>query len=140
MEGKIVDPYVSLRIPENSSLVSLADLEDIAAKLANAYSTFGEYLSASRALLSMRESLFERRKNRGLVNEGSNESERKALASMRSEPEYMMFTKILMLNRFIETRYFTYQRMLDVVTQMLTTKSVEMTRQVKDSDLEGRSL
>jgi hypothetical protein len=76
----------------------------------------------------MRENLYERRKNRAAINEGTNDTERKALASMRSDPELM-----------IETRYFALKSLLEAVQQLLTTKSVEASRDRTSGSEEERS-
>lgn len=133
MERKKADPYMNLRLPESSASVSITDLQDLLARVSNAFMTYGEYMSAVAPLLAMRENLFERRKIRALVNEGTNAEERKALSHLRSEPEFLMKTKVEMLHKFISTRYFAYKAMLEAVQQMLTTKSVDRARQGKDS-------
>jgi hypothetical protein len=129
MERRKANPYADLRLPESAHAVSIADLEDLIGRIANAYMTYGEYLSAVLPMLAMRENLYERRKARMMTTkEGGNEQERKGLASMRSEPEFLLKTKVEMLHRFVSTRYFTYKAMLDAAQQMLTTKSVERSR------------
>jgi len=139
MEGRIADPYAGLRLPDNLSVVSLSDLQELAGKALNAYLTYGEWLSAARSLSALRSDLHDRRVKRASINEGSNDIERKALAAMRSEPEALMLSRVTIVKDWVETRYFMYQRMMDVLTQMLTTKSVEATRQMKDAEHEGRS-
>lgn len=136
MEGKTPNPYSNLRLPDNISVVSLTDLQELAATALNAYLTYGEWLSAARSLVALRSDLYDRRVKRASLNEGSNDIERKALASMRSEPEFLMLTRVVVVKDWIETRYFMYQRMLDALTQMLTTKSVEASRQLKEADYE----
>ena len=134
MEGRITDPYATLRIPENISVVSLSDLQELVSKIANAYATYGEYMSAIKALVVVRENLYERRKNRAMINEGTNEQTRKGLSSMRSEPEFLLMTKVQVISKWVETRYFMFSKMLDVVSSMLTTKSVQQTRSDKEID------
>jgi hypothetical protein len=94
MERRKEDPYGNLRLPEHIGTVSVSDLMNLLSNVSNAYMTYAEYMSASRAILTMRENLYERRKNRAAINEGTNDTERKALASMRSDPELMMVTKV----------------------------------------------
>lgn len=136
MEGRAQDPYVGLRLPEHIGAVSLSDLESLVGKFSNAYMTYAEYLSAARAILSVREGLHERRRGRAAINEGSNEQERKALAGMRAEPEFLALTRVQMLNKWIETRYFAFKAMMEAAQQLLTTKSVEAAR-AKQIDTEA---
>lgn len=134
MEGKKGDPYIGLRLPEHIGAASLTELQELVAKLSNAYMTYAEYLSAARAMLTMRENLYERRKSRASINEGGNEVERKGLASMRSEPEFLAKTKVEMLHRWVETRYFAFKSMMEAAQQVLTTKSVEASRAKQDAE------
>jgi hypothetical protein len=136
MENRKQDPYVGLRLPEHVGAVSLSDLENLVGRMSNAYMTYAEYLSAARAILSVREGLYERRKGRAAINEGGNEQERKALAGMRAEPEFLSLVRVQMLNKWIETRYFAFKSMMEASQQLLTTKSVEAAR-AKQIDTES---
>ena len=126
------NPFSGLRLPENLSQTTLDELVNLQAKIANAFIQFGELLSAIRAMNRVRLLMYDRRKSRAGINEGTNDSERKALAGLRAFPEESNLARSDVLLSWVETRYFMFQRLLDTVNQMVTTKSVEQTRSMKD--------
>jgi hypothetical protein len=48
----------------------------------------------------------------------------------------MQKTKVEMLTKYVETRYFAFKSMLEAAQQVMTTKSVEATREAKNTEAE----
>ena len=139
MTNPSTNPYSGIRIPPGVADISIEDLLAQQSKISNAFLQFGELLSSARVVQRIRSLIYDRRKARSSISEGTNETERKALATLRSFPEEAILTKMDILVCWLETRYFLYQRVLESVSQMVTTKSVGQTRSQKDSSMEGRS-
>jgi hypothetical protein len=127
------NPFAGIRMPNNLSQVSLQDLQNLLGDAMNAYAFFGEARSIVNALARTREILHERRKSQSLMNEGKNAEDRKALAYLRSDPEYLMLARTDMLKDWVEQRYFVFSKMVDSIQQLITTKSVEASREAKSN-------
>lgn len=136
MQDPDTNPYKGLRLPMNTSQTSLAEIMDLLGTAQNAVQQFGEIRSVLSAIVYQRNIMLERRKTAALINEGRNEQERKGLSSMRSDPEAMQLAKVQIALHWAEPRYYAYGKMVDTLQQMLTSKSVSMTREQKDAEAE----
>lgn len=134
MRDPSTNPYKSsvLRLPENLSTVSLQDLQDRLGTALNALYMYAEIRSVVGSVAQSRTTLFERRKHHALINEGTNEQERKGLSYLRADPEMMLYNKIMMAKEWIEPRYYSLGRVVDALTDAVRTKSIEAGREQKE--------
>jgi hypothetical protein len=134
MKDPSKNPYAGakLKIPANLSTVSLAELQERQGILLNAYWMYTELRSVVSAVAQSRANLLERRKHHALVNEGTNEQERKGLSYLRADPEMLMYNKIMAAKEWVDPRYFSLGKMVDAINDAIKTKSIEVSREEKD--------
>jgi hypothetical protein len=133
------NPFKDIAMPRNIGETSLTALMQLLCDAQNAVQQFAEIRSILDAVVYQRTVMHDRRKTHALINEGNNEQERKGLSALRSDPELLLLTRVVMAKEWAESRYYAYGKMVDSIQALMTTKSIEMHRSEKDIEREGRS-
>lgn len=126
------NPFKGIAMPRNMGETSLAELMQLLCDAQNAVQQFAEIRSVLDAVVYQRTVMHDRRKTHALINEGGNEQERKGLSALRSDPELLLLTRVVMAKEWAESRYYAYGKMVDSIQALMTTKSIEMHRTERD--------